>query len=194
MLVLVVLLAVGMGSLVLLAPHHVAYRLTVDTLIVEAPLGPWDQGRRFDRSAVRSARSVTLTGGARHAGTGLPDFCLGRWGQQGIGEVWQATTCGPDAVLLDIEGDALLVRTVWGVRRVSLAGAAVRAAPGVRLGWRLFGLGMPGQQLGWYRVGGRTVLVYLTNADCAVWVESAEGRALLLSPQDVGGFIAAVLA
>lgn len=266
--VLVLLVAVVgiIAALVLAAPRHVAYRLTEDQLIVEAPLGFWEQGRSFDRDALRSGRTATLTSGRRYAGTGLPDFCLGRWGQAGLGEVWQATTCGPDAVVFEVEGlgmplvlspaertaflDAahsgqtgdfaaapppqsahsgwlsllgismvlmfaglvalmvlsplrlryeiadqeLRIHTVWGTRRVSLVDARVRADPDARLSVRLFGIGMPGHQLGLYRAGGRTVLAYLTSRRHGVWVEPARGRPVLLSPQDATGFIEAARA
>lgn len=262
-LVPLVLVLVGVG-LLLLAPRRLAYTLSADALLVEAALGPVDMGRSVPRASIQAARQVTLSGARRVAGTAMPGFCHGRWRFDDIGTVWLAGTCGPEAVLVEVQGEdrpvvinpadpaallaalqdggtgrfdplptqapdaewllvslllllpvggtgalvvlsprrlrfdvgegALLVRTLWGTRRVPLSGATVRPDPAARPTLRMFGIGMPGHQVGRYRIGGRTAQLYLSNVKHAVWVEPAQGLPVLVSPEDVDGFLAAAKA
>jgi hypothetical protein len=73
-------------------------------------------------------------------------------------------------------------------RRVDLA-----AEPDLRPRWKTVGTGLPGYQAGWYRLrGGGKALLYLTDRTKAVYVPTADGYGLLLSPADPDGFLAAL--
>lgn len=73
-------------------------------------------------------------------------------------------------------------------RRVDLA-----AEPELRPRWKTMGTGLPGYQAGWYRLrSGEKALLYLTDRAKAVYVPTADGYSLLLSPADPDGFLAAL--
>ena len=65
--------------------------------------------------------------------------------------------------------------------------------PGLRPKWKTTGTGLPGYQSGWFRLhSGEKALLYLTDRSKAVYVPTAEGYSLLLSPADPDGFLAAL--
>ncbi len=65
--------------------------------------------------------------------------------------------------------------------------------PGLRPKWKTIGTGLPGYQSGWFRLrNGEKALLYLTDRTKAVFVPTAEGYGLLLSPADPDGFLAAL--
>lgn len=75
-------------------------------------------------------------------------------------------------------------------RRVDLGGASE-----LRPKWRTMGTGLPGYQSGWFRLrNGERALVYLTDRQKAVYVPTAAGYSLLLSPDDPDAFLAALQA
>ena len=121
------------------------------------------------------------------------------WGLLRFGPLLLAAGLGvlligsPLRLRFDVGDGVLSVRTLWGRRVVSLRGAAVVAAPEGRATIRLFGVGMPGHQMGRYRKDGRTVQVYLTRRDHSVRIAPADGVQVLLSPEDVAGFVAALV-
>ena len=58
---------------------------------------------------------------------------------------------------------------------------------------RTWGTGLPGYQSGWFRLrNGERALVYLTDRRKAVYVPTALGYSLLLSPDDPGAFLSAL--
>jgi hypothetical protein len=58
---------------------------------------------------------------------------------------------------------------------------------------RTWGTGLPGYQSGWFRLrNGERALVYLTDRHKAVYVPTALGYSLLLSPDDPGAFLSAL--
>lgn len=261
-LVTLALLLTLLPTFLLLGPRRLEYELDAEGLRVTARLGPLDLGRQATRAALGDARQVSAVGARRLAGSELPGFCHGRWHLPEVGEVWMASSCTPELVLLTVAGEprpwaispvdpeaflaalpdgqgrfevmpsppptpvilvsglfvvamlaatvavlwlsprrlryelrdgALLVHTAWGRRRVDLAGARVGADPTAKPTLRLFGIGLPGHQVGRFRVSGRTAQIYLTNRQQAVWVEPAEGLPLLLSPADPAAFVAAAI-
>ena len=99
----------------------------------------------------------------------------------------------PLRLRFDVDAGELRVRTLWGTRRVSLDGARVVAAPEGPARIRLFGIGMPGHQMGRYRKDGRTVQAYLTRRGHSVRLAPVEGVHVVVSPEDVEGFVAALV-
>lgn len=97
----------------------------------------------------------------------------------------------PARLRFDVGEGSLWVRTAWGTRRVPLEGATLRADPQARPTLRLFGIGMPGHQVGRYRVSGRTAQIYVSDVRKAVWVEPSQGLPVLITPEDVDGFLIA---
>ncbi len=103
----VVVIALAIGATVLFAPSSVAYSVDGAHLHVEAALGPF-----ADRAdvVVDRAERVTLGRGVRLRGTGRADYCAGWFRYAEIGEVWQATRCARDAVLVTgADGERVLV-------------------------------------------------------------------------------------
>ena len=101
--------AVFMSMTVLIAPAHVSYAVSADHVKIEANLGPFDHSRTLARPEITAARLVNLHGGARIAGTGLPDYCQGEWRYPELGMVWQVTTCTPTGVVLETEEGRVVV-------------------------------------------------------------------------------------
>ena len=108
---------IGLGTLgllfgagVVLAPAHVDYSITPDTLVVHASMGPLQLGRETPRSEVHGGRRQALHHGRRTAGTARGDFCQGRWWFDETGPAWVAGTCVADTVVLDV-GDEHWVLT-----------------------------------------------------------------------------------
>jgi hypothetical protein len=264
--VAVLMLAIAVPAvLLLLGPRSIVYDLQPDTLVVEASLSGWDQGRVLDRAAVTDARATETNGGTRYRGTGMPDFCQGVWGHRGLGEVWQATTCGSEVVVLRFSGEdrpvmlspddrdgflqalaqgetgrfpateaapgggvptwlfilglltvlgtvgllgvmkvspgrlkyevsdrTLTVVTLFGRKPIPLAGAKIERTPRARPTLRLFGIGLPGHHMGLYRVQGKTVRIYASRFTDVVWISPRGERDIIVSPEDVDGFLAAV--
>ena len=55
---------------------------------------------------------------------------------------------------------------------------------------RTFGTGMPGYNVGWYRLrNGEYALLYLTNRKQAVYVPTTSGYSVLVSPKDAMRFL-----
>lgn len=261
-LVTLALLLALLPALLILGPRRLEYELDAESLRVTARLGPLDLGRQAPRTALGAGRVVSAAGVKRLAGSELPGFCHGRWYLPEVGDVWMASSCTPELVLLPVAGEErpwalspvdpeaflaalpqgrgrfevmpspppspiilasglfvvamltasatllwlsprrlryelregeLLIHTAWGQRRVSLAGARVGADPTAKPTLRLFGIGLPGHQVGRFRVSGRIAQIYLTNRQQAVWVEPAQGLPVLLSPAAPGAFVAAAI-
>ena len=73
-------------------------------------------------------------------------------------------------------------------RRVDLSNE-----PLLRPGWRRAGTALPGYQSGWFRLkNGEKALLYLTDRSKAVYIPTAAGYSLLLSPADPDGFLTAL--
>jgi hypothetical protein len=59
--------------------------------------------------------------------------------------------------------------------------------------WRTMGTGLPGYQSGWFRLAnGESALLYLTDRRRAVYVPTAFGYSLLISPEDPDAFVSAL--
>jgi hypothetical protein len=75
-------------------------------------------------------------------------------------------------------------------RRVDLA-----AAPHLQPKRRTLGTGLPGYQSGWFRLAnGESALLYLTDRRKAVYLPTAFGYSLLISPDDPDAFVSALRA
>jgi hypothetical protein len=76
------------------------------------------------------------------------------------------------------------------IRRVDLA-----VDTGLAPKWRTMGTAVPGYQSGWYRLkSGEKALLYLTDRKRAVYLATAEGYGVLLSPENPDAFVTAVRA
>jgi hypothetical protein len=56
----------------------------------------------------------------------------------------------------------------------------------------MLGIGLPGFQLGLYRIDGQNVRVALTDRDRGVWVRLAGGPTWVVTPADPDAFVAAL--
>lgn len=100
----------------------------------------------------------------------------------------------PRRLFFEIADGALIIHTLWGRRSLPLAGARIEARPTGGLWLRVFGIGLPGHQLGHYRVAGRSMELYLSNREDAVLFVPAQGRPALISPDRRPAFLAALAA
>ncbi|NCO69269.1 MAG: hypothetical protein GW878_01930 [Acidobacteria bacterium] len=101
--VVTVLLLASAASL--LWPHHLEYVIRDETLHIIV------KKESLDNTAIRLPRinavsQETLRNGTMRFGTGKPGYCVGFWEYPRLGEVWQATTCGPRGVLIRATGQA----------------------------------------------------------------------------------------
>jgi hypothetical protein len=100
-LVLPLILVVPFAFLVNAAFGATRIRYVVEPGVLRIETGAWPEGdKTVPLASVRERRVVTLRGGSRTMGTALPGFCVGRFSYPDLGAVWQATDCGPRAVLL----------------------------------------------------------------------------------------------
>jgi len=87
-------------------------------------------------------------------------------------------------------GDGVLeVRTLFGQKRWSAAGARAKAHTPSRL-WRVAGTAAPGYYSGLYRESGRSTRVYATEIDRVLLFEGP--ARVLLSPEDRAGMLGAL--
>jgi hypothetical protein len=122
-----------------------------------------------------------------------PWWALVRYGPLVLAVGLAALFVGSPLLLrFEVGGGELAVRTMWGRRRVPLSGATFVAKDEGRAAMRLFGVGMPGHQMGRYRKNGRFVQVYLTRRENSVRIAPTEGVHVVVSPEDVAGFTAAL--
>lgn len=104
------------GSLVpvfglLFGPRRLAYQLTETELVVEATIaGVSVGGGRWDRAALTEASAEPLSASpVRHAGTGLPNLCAGRWGLPDGRSASLATTCTLDVVVMSFGSEWVVI-------------------------------------------------------------------------------------
>lgn len=105
---------------------------------------------------------------------------------------------GPGRMRYLVGGGALEVRTIFGKKRIELAGVHACAHVPTRL-WRLAGSAMPGYFTGLFREQGKNTRVYATDVKRMVLLESASGASggasavrVLVSPEHVEFFLAAL--
>lgn len=84
----------------LFAPHRAQVSVEARVLTVTAGAAPFTTVRQVPVADLVSMRPVQAVGGRRAGGTALPGYCVGRFSYPELGEVWQATSCQPDALLL----------------------------------------------------------------------------------------------
>jgi hypothetical protein len=105
------------------------------------------------------------------------------------------------AARFDISPAGLQLRGDWYGRMIpaeQIRGQAVKrvdfaAEPGLTPQRRTMGTGLPGYQAGWFRLrNGERALLYLTDRRRAVYVPTAAGYSLLLSPADPDAFLSAL--
>jgi len=103
-LILVGLLAAGIGVWVTWAPVGMSYSIVNGELVVTTKMGLSSEaaGLRIDR--ITEIRNVGLSGGSRTAGIGRPGYCVGNFRYPDLGPVWQATNCGPEGVFIQSQG------------------------------------------------------------------------------------------
>lgn len=97
-------LLTGLATLVpgwlLFAPHQAQVSVGAGVLTVTAGAAPFTTVRQLPVADLVTMRRVHAVGGRRAGGTALPGYCVGRFAYPELGEVWQATSCQQDALLL----------------------------------------------------------------------------------------------
>lgn len=75
-----------------------------------------------------------------------------------------------------------------GARRIDLA-----REPDLAPKWRTMGVGLPGYQLGWYRLqNGDKALLFVTRPGEVVYIPTRDDYALMVSPKDPEAFLASL--
>jgi len=105
-------------------------------------------------------------------------------------------TFAVNAYGLDIQGDLGNRQIKRSVLNIAAARRLDRGAyEEIRPVLKLSGVGAPGYLSGWFRLrGGEKAYIYVTDKDKAVYVPTAEGYVLVLTPDDPDGFLAALRA
>jgi hypothetical protein len=108
----VIILAGTLPTFGLLAgPRRLAYALDGESLVVEATIaGVSLGGGRWSRANLTDARVEVLSASPqRYRGTGLPEFCAGRWGLPDGREVRLATNCSLRVVVLTFGEETVVI-------------------------------------------------------------------------------------
>jgi hypothetical protein len=112
-----------------------------------------------------------------------------------------AAVVGARSARFEVSPDGLRLRgDLYGrlIPAEQLKGASVRrvdfsVTPDLAPAWRTMGTGLPGYRSGWFRLkNGEKALLYLTDANRAVYVETTAGYGVLVSPEQPDEFVAAV--
>jgi hypothetical protein len=81
------------------------------------------------------------------------------------------------------------------IRSESARRVDFKVSPELTPSSRRMGTALPGYQSGWFRLrNGEKALLYLTDRSRAVYIPTAEGYAVVLSPIDPDGFLTALKA
>jgi len=83
----------------------IVYRIEGGVLEVRGGNGLLGNHRRIPLASLSEVSEVTLGGGRRVAGTGLPGYCAGRFSYDRLGSVWQVTDCSRCALMLRLTGE-----------------------------------------------------------------------------------------
>lgn len=106
----VMLIIVGAASALVAGlmwlPRDIGYEVRAETLVVRLRAGVWRTGQEVPLAAITSARPVELGRGRRNFGTAMPGYCVGTFSYADLGSVWQATTCGRAAVVIEAAGQS----------------------------------------------------------------------------------------
>jgi len=112
------------------------------------------------------------------------------------------TALGPSRARYELSPAGIAFRgDIYGRRLIpaaELRGGAARIVdlarePDLAPRWRTLGTGLPGYKAGWFRLkNGEKALVSLTDPHRAVYVPTSKGYALLVSPAQPDGFLAAI--
>jgi len=108
-------------------PRAIRYEVSPTSLQVMLRAGWWRVGREVPLGAISSARQIELGAGRRRVGAALPGYCVGSFTYAGIGPVWQATSCGSAAVLIEAAGETKPVVIAPADREAFLAALVSRA-------------------------------------------------------------------
>lgn len=111
-----------------------------------------------------------------------------------FGVLW-GVIVSPMRMRYDVGGGLLQVRIAWQTTTVQLAGAVLVRGMPEGWTWRTWGISMPGHKVGRFRVGGKPHRVAMSDRANAVVVHApGDGMSVIVSPEDVGGFVAACIA
>ncbi len=81
-------------------PQMVELRVENDLLHITTAPAPISRHHTFDLSHVTNVEETHLGRGRRTAGTALPGYCVGNFSYGELGDVWQATDCSRDVLVL----------------------------------------------------------------------------------------------
>jgi hypothetical protein len=139
--------------------------------------------------APASTKAIWVIGGAAFAGMALLLGVLGAAAFAARGAQFEVSQEG-----LRLKGDVYGQFIPANELRVDTATRVdFVATPDLVPRRRTLGTGLPGYQAGWFRLAnGEKALVYLTDRSRAVYVGTTAGFALLVSPADPEGFLAAL--
>lgn len=99
---LLVVVAVPLTAIfvTLLRTPRISYAISAGNLHIHASLGPRQDDKVIPLARISEARPEWLHGGSLRFGSEKPGCCVGFFDYQRTGEVWQATDCSDEVVLL----------------------------------------------------------------------------------------------
>jgi hypothetical protein len=93
------------------APHTIELRIEDEVLHITTAPAPLKRVRSIDLASVTSVDQTHLGKGRRTAGTALPGYCAGNYRYPDLGNVWIATDCSRDVIVLRLSDDKPVLLT-----------------------------------------------------------------------------------
>ncbi len=109
------------GAVVIWLPRSLTYEVANCRVVITSGLNIRPTRWEYPLNLISSATAVRLKPGKRVNGTSLPGYCAGHFRFPDIGDCRLATTCSPDAVVLNVEGGDRPIVITPGQRETFLA-------------------------------------------------------------------------
>jgi hypothetical protein len=93
------------------APHTIELRIEDEVLQITTAPAPLRRVRNIDLESIISVEETHLGKGRRTAGTALPGYCVGNYRYPELGNVWLATDCSRDVLVLRVADDKPVLLT-----------------------------------------------------------------------------------
>lgn len=106
---LVLLLPTTITWMLAFAPATITIDVDDGHLHIRAGIGFLASERDVPLERIRDVRPVSLGRGGRKMGTAMAGHCSGTWSYRDLGEVWQATDCRRDALLVETDEQRLVL-------------------------------------------------------------------------------------
>lgn len=127
-LTLVSFVTIGVGLGLLFTKGEIVFEITPNELVVEVDPGILAGTRRVPLASIRAVELASVPLGPRYRGTAKPGHCSGWFGRGELGEVWDASTCGAETVVVRLPDETW---TLGVADREAFAKALQNSTPGI---------------------------------------------------------------